>query len=87
MGVTNRDASNTTARRAQLALYAFRQSINAAPTAARSEQPRTSAFIGPTAVVPTEAYIGAQLVGQAGAGCACSSAVTLQGYDKKGPGC
>ena len=44
---------------------------------------------GSSAEVPLNARIGAQLVGQqagAGAGtCACTTAVTLQGYVKQSP--
>ena len=89
MGNTNRDASVTTSRRGQLALYSWRVANNYPQnaTGTRPEQPGNSGFVGPTAAVPPQAYLGAQLIGQAGAGCACSTAVTLQGYDKKSPGC
>ncbi len=87
---TNRDASNTTLRRGQLALYAWRQSYNypATSTTVYSEQSANSMNQGPSSKVPVQAYVGAQLVGQAtGGACACSTAVTLQGYDKKAPAC
>lgn len=90
MSSTNRDASNTTMRRGQLALYTWRKSYNypAAGTTVYPEQSANSMNLGPTSVVPVQAYVGAQLIGQAtGGSCACSTAVTLQGYDKKAPGC
>jgi hypothetical protein len=85
---TNRDASNTTMRRGQLALYTWRQSYNypAGTTTVFPEQATNSMNQGPTSVVPLNAYVGAQLVGQTNGGnCGCSTAVTLQGYDKKSP--
>jgi hypothetical protein len=84
---TNRDASNTTMRRGQLALYTWRQSYNypARTTTVYPEQATNSMNQGPSASVPLNAYVGAQLVGQALAGCGCSTAVTLQGYDVKAP--
>ena len=84
---TNRDASNTTARRGQLALFGWRQSYNypQANTTVYPEQATNSMNQGPTSTVPLNAYVGAQLVGQANNGCACSTSVTLQGYDKKSP--
>jgi hypothetical protein len=87
---TNRDASNTTMRRGQLALFGWRQSYNypAAPTTVWPEQATNSMNQGPTSTVPLNAYVGAQLVGQTnGGGCACNTNVTLQGYDKKSPAC
>ena len=90
MSSTNRDASLTTARRGQLALFAYRKDINYPQNAngARFEQTPGSMNLGPNASVPVQAYIGAQLVGQTAPStdCACSTAVTLQGYDKKAPG-
>lgn len=86
MGVTNRDASLTTSRRKQLALYAWRSAQNA--QSVRPEQATSKGFnnAGPTAEVPPNAYLGAQLIGQTtGGACACTGAVTLQGYDKKSP--
>lgn len=87
---TNRDASNTTLRRGQLALYTWRQSYNypEATTTVWPEQATNSMNLGPSATVPVQAYVGAQLVGQTNGGeCGCSTAVTLQGYDKKSPAC
>lgn len=87
---TNRDASNTTMRRGQLALYSWRQSYNypAATTTVWPEQATNSMNLGPSATVGAQAYVGAQLVGQTNGGqCGCSTAVTLQGYDKKSPAC
>jgi hypothetical protein len=90
MGVTNRDASLTTARRKQLALYAWRSANQYPqnPQSVRPEQADSKGFnnTGPTSQVSTNAYIGAQLIGQSTGGvCACSGSVTLQGYDKKSP--
>jgi hypothetical protein len=85
MSSTNRDASNTTMRRGQLALYTFRQSN----TAVYPEQSANSMNLGPNAAVPSQVYVGAQLLGQTNGGnnCACTTSVTLQGYDKKSPAC
>ncbi len=90
MGVTNRDASLTTARRRQLALYAWRAANQYPqnPQSIRPEQASSKGFnnTGATADVAPNAYLGAQLIGQTSPGpCACSGAVTLQGYDKKSP--
>jgi hypothetical protein len=87
MSTTNRDASETTRRRANLVQFGWRKELNY-PQAAlpgRPEQPANSAFEGPTAEVPMSVKLGALLVGQSGATCACSSSVTLQGYDKRAP--
>jgi len=78
-----RDASLTTARRRQLALYTWRsnnQTLRAEQRASNGNK-----GYGFTADVAVAALIGAQLIGQSGS-CACSTAVTLQGYDKKSPG-
>lgn len=85
MSTTIRDASLTTARRRQLALYAWRQN----PQNVRPEQDGSKEqSCGPTSTVAVSAYLGAQLIGQtAGGTCACSPATTLQGYDKKSPAC
>ena len=92
MGVTNRDASLTTERRRQLALYSWRAANQYPqnPQSIRPEQATSKGFnnAGPSGEVAPNAYLGAQLIGQtAGGACACSGAVTLQGYDKKSPGC
>lgn len=87
MSTTIRDASLTTARRRQLALYAFRQveSIGVGPEQAPSMGNRGT---GPSAEVPTGVRLGAQLIGQTSQGvCGCSPLTTVQGYDKKSPAC
>lgn len=90
MGVTIRDASLTTARRRQVAYFSWR--LGKGDTV-KSEQAPSNGFqqAGPSASVPQQAYIGAQLIGQATQPstdvCSCSSAVTMQGYDKKSPAC
>ncbi len=82
MSSTNRDASNTTARRGQIALWTFRQGN----TAVYPEQSAMSMNQGPTASVPAQVYVGAQLIGQTNNGqCGCTSTFTYQGYDKKSP--
>ena len=92
MPTTIRDSSLTTARRRQLALYAWRQA-NQFPQNPQSVRPEQGGSkggpdSGPTATVPVNAYLGAQLIGQTtGGACACSPAVSLQGYDKKSPAC
>lgn len=88
--VTNRDASLTTARRRQIALYSWRQN----PQTNKTEQRPSygSRQTGPTGDVPVQAYVGAQLVGQAYttgeavATCGCPSGVSLAGYSKNGIG-
>ncbi len=85
---TNRDASNTTMRRGQMALYTWRQSYNypQATTTVLPEQATNSMNLGPTSTVPPNVYVAAQLVGQTNEGvCGCTSNFTLQGYDKKSP--
>jgi hypothetical protein len=90
MSSTNRDASVTTMRRGQLALFTWRKDNNYPQnaTGTRPEQTASSMNLGPNAAVPVQAYLGAQLIGQTAPSqnCACSTAVTLQGYDKKSPG-
>lgn len=91
MGVTIRDASLTTGRRRQLALYSWRlvNQYPQSPQSVRPEQAGSHGFqqTGPTGNVPTQARLGAVLVGQTpGASCPCTG-VTLQGYDKKSPAC
>ena len=93
---TNRDASLTTARRRQLALYSWRLSDNYSgnPVTNKSEQRPSygNRQSGATSDVPVQSYIGAQLVGQApgattdaSTGCGCASTnVTLAGYSKHG---
>ncbi len=90
MPTTIRDASLTTARRKQLALYSWRQNdqYSQNPQSVRPEQGGSKEQAGgPTSTVPVNAYLGAQLVGQTAGACPCSPAVTLQGYDKKSPAC
>jgi hypothetical protein len=83
---TNRDASETTRRRAQLALYTWR-AANAGGV--QPEQVANTMNLGPTSTVPLNAYVGAQLIGQTNGltTCGCTTSVTLQGYDKKSPAC
>ena len=88
MSRTNTDASLTTARRRQLALYAWREEDQAPKT----EQRPSYGFrnTGPTMDVPVSVYVGAQLVGQAATNttsstCGCSTSVTLQGDVKASP--
>lgn len=96
MSSTNRDASLTTARRRQLALYSWRRSDNYSgnPSTNKSEQRPSygNRQTGATGDVPVQTYVGAQLVGQApgatndaSTGCGCASInVTLAGYSKNG---
>lgn len=71
---TIRDASLSTSRRRQLALYTFR---------GQNVPPRPEQVGGPTSAVPLAVYVGAQLIGQqTGGSCACTSAVTLQGFSR-----
>ena len=85
MSTTNRDASLTTARRRQLALFGWRTNGG---TGLKSEQAATNGRqgVGPTGDVPVAVRLGAQLAGQSGV-CECSPAITLQGYDKHAPVC
>ena len=85
MSTTIRDASLTTARRRQLALYAYRQVESIGAEQAPSMGNRGT---GPSAEVPTSVRLGAQLIGQTSQGvCGCSTSTTVQGYDKKSPAC
>jgi hypothetical protein len=81
----NRDASLTTARRRELTLFSWKNNGN---TGVKQEQAATNGFqgVGSTASVPLSAKLGAQLAGQSGE-CGCSSAISLQGYDKHAPVC
>jgi hypothetical protein len=90
MGVTNRDASLTTRRRGEIALYAWRAANNypANPPGPRREQTATSMNLGPSAEIPLKYKEGAQLIGQTNNGvCGCTQNFTYQGYDKKSPAC
>ena len=99
MSTTVRDASLTTARRRQLALFAWRTADQYSynpQTQIREQAPsQGNRGTGPTGDVPLNASIGAKLVGQAwpnqpsGNTCPCAvpNAVTLQGYVKQEPGC
>ena len=94
MSVTNFDASLTTARRRQLALYTWRKEDNF-PTNPKSLYPEQrpsygNKNTGSTSDVSVSAGVGAQLVGQVdntndSEECSCSQEVTLQGYVKKSP--
>ena len=92
MSCAIRDASLTTARRRQLALYAWRNSDQYPqnPQTVYPEQRNGNGAkqSGPESGVGVQAYVGAQLVGQAGdvGPCGCSSNVTLRGYSKNGVG-
>ena len=90
MPTTITDASLTTARRRQLTLFGWRKldQYPENPQTKKTEQAPSRGFkaTGPTSDVPLNAYVGAQVAGQSGA-CACTSAVTLQGYVKSSPGC
>jgi len=78
---TNRDASLTTKRRSQLALYGWRtgSQFPQNPQSVVPEQKNVGSGVA------VDAYIGAQLVGQAGS-CACGPNVTLKGYAPNSPG-
>jgi hypothetical protein len=85
MPTANRDASLTTARRRQVTLFGWR---NNGGTGVKNEQSPTNGIqgMGPTVDVTVGVGLGLQLVGQSGV-CACSSAISLQGYDKRAPTC
>ena len=76
----NRDASLTTARRRHVTLFAWKANGN---TGVKAEQSATNGNenVGNTAAVPLASKLGAILAGQSGQ-CACSAAISLQGYDK-----
>ena len=94
MSCTIRDASLTTARRRQLALYSWRRNAGYSgnPNSVRTEQRSSygSKQTGSTGDVPVQAYVGAQLVGQAvvpPGEFTCdfpAPYVTLAGYSKNG---
>jgi len=97
MPTTNRDASLSTARRRQLALYTWRntEQYSYNPQTQKSEQAPSHGWkgTGPSRDVSLEAQLGAMLIGQttnaaqANGQCGCSTTVTLQGFDKKSPAC
>ena len=93
MSSTNRDASLTTARRRQLALYSWRLSdgYSQNPQTNKTEQRPSygGQQAGSTGDVPVQAYVGAQLVGQAPGASAgtcgfATTGVSLAGYSKNG---
>jgi len=96
MPTTFTGASLTIERRRQLALFAWRTADQYSYNPLTKETEQRPSYgnqnCGPSATVPLNAKIGAQLVGQqAGAGngtCACTTSVLLQGYVKQSPaGC
>lgn len=89
-----RDASLTTARRRQLATFVWRKTDQYPenPQTVISEQRPSYGFkgYGPTGQVPTDAKLGAALIGQqvgADGTCSCNTNFSFAGYDKKSPGC
>lgn len=95
MSLAIRDASLTTARRRQLAIFSWRQAdqYSANPQTWKSEQAPSHGYRGdgPSSDVQLAAVVGAALVGQSSQpsnnSCACSTKVTLQGFVKQSPGC
>ena len=89
MSTTIRDASLTTARRRQIALYGWRYGVGlyANPTTEKSEQaPSNAQGGGPSGDVTLNVRVGAQLMGQTAGACPCGNAL-LAGYSKSSPGC
>ena len=85
MSTTIRDASLTTSRRRQLALYASR---NVESMIVEQAPSMGNQGTGPSAEVPTNVRLGALLIAQTAVGaCGCSPLTTVQGYDKKSPAC
>lgn len=93
MPTTFTGASLSVERRRQLALFAWRQgdqySYNPQTRIAEQRPSMGSQNCGPSGSVVLGQRLGGQLIGQqAGAGngtCACTTAVTLQGYVKQSP--
>lgn len=88
MSSTNFDASLTTQRRKQIALYGWRRGVQYPenPTTVKPEQaPAMTPNAGPTSSVGLNVYMGAQLIGQTPGACPCSASATLAGYVKKAP--
>jgi len=94
MPTTILDASLSTYRRRNLALFTWRTADNypAGPLQSiRPEQANGNGFrqSGPSALIPLDARLGAQLTGQLQAQpnteCQCNGLVTLQGYVKNSP--
>jgi hypothetical protein len=84
-----RDASLTTARRRQLAIFVWRKT-NQYPENPQTVLAEQHPSYGPTGEVPMAAKLGAALIGQqvgANGTCECNTNFTLAGYDKKSPGC
>ena len=90
MSTTIRDASLTTARRRQIALYGWRYGVGlyAAPTTVKFEQAQSNTKGGgPSGDVTLNVRMGAQLMGQTPGACPCGNAL-LAGYNKSSPaGC
>ena len=87
MSTTIRDASLTTARRRQFALYGWRNSVGlyADPTTAKTEQAASNAKgDGPSSDITLNVHIGALVRAQTPGGCPCGPA-TLAGYSKSSP--
>ena len=89
MSVTNTSASLSTARRRQLVLYSWRAADQYSynPQTKKTEQSPShgNQGTGPSRGVSLAAHLGAQLVGQTGAGCGCDGNTTVQGYVKQAP--
>jgi hypothetical protein len=95
MPTTIRDASLSTARRRQLALFTWRNTDQYSynPQTQKAEQAPSHGWkgTGPSRDVSLDAQLGAMLIGQTANAaqvngqCGCSTTVTLQGYDKKSP--
>ena len=83
MSTTIRDASLTTARRRQIALYGWR--YGQSETVKAEQAPSNSQGTGPTADVPLGVRLGAQVMGQTPGACPCGVAL-LAGYSKNSSG-
>jgi hypothetical protein len=83
MSTTVRDASLTTARRRQIALYGYHVTNTSQALPGPEQAPSYgNQGTGPSADVVTAVTVGGFLVGQSSAACVCDSSVTLAGYAK-----
>jgi hypothetical protein len=83
MSTTVRDASLTTARRRQIALYGYSVANGNLALPGPEQAPSYgNKGTGPSADVVTGITVGGFLVGQSSATCVCDSSVTLAGYAK-----
>lgn len=86
MSTTIRDASLTTLRRRELALYGARQAIQSTYTTHKEQRPSYGwKGTGVTAEVPQRVNGAEVLIGQYNTNCACTPRVTTLGFSRISP--